>query len=47
MYYLSTTNFCNSNDLTFDEYYDDIQIIVGHDPLYVILFYLNLKTLFY
>ena len=46
-YSLSSTNFCNLNDSIFYEYYDDIQIIVGHDLLYVIIFYLNLKTLFY
>ena len=46
-YSLSTTNFWYSNDLIFDEYFDDIQIILGHDLLYVILFYLKLKTLFY
>ena len=47
MYSLSITNFCNLNDLIFYEYFDDIRIIVGHDLLYVILFYLNLKTSFY
>ena len=47
MYSLSTTNFCNLNDLIFDKYFDDIQIIVGHYLLCVILFYLNPKNSVY